>query len=103
MREYEVNGKRYCFNSPYEIFDRKGYGAILVQKEEDIEKVKDIIRQMDEDEYEHYFNEKMIMVYNKDIEAEYNGKFELNVIDLALICIDQGIFISIINGSFNRW
>lgn len=103
MREYEVNGKRYCFNSPYETFDRKGYGAILVQKEEDIEKVKDIIRQMDEDEYENYFNEKMIMVYNKNIEAEYNGKFELNVIDLALICIDQGIFISIINGSFNRW
>lgn len=103
MREYTVNGKKYCFNSNIEAFDRKGYGAIIVQSEEDIERVENIIKQMDEDEYEHYFNEEMIMTYHPGIEAKYNGKFELNVIDLALICLDQGIFVSIINGSFNRW
>lgn len=37
----------------YNEFPRKGYGRIFVEKEEDIEKVKDIIRKMDEFEFEY--------------------------------------------------
>ena len=102
-REYTVNGKKYCFNSRNETFGYKSYGAIIVQDEDDIEKVKDIIRQMDIDEYMHYMPEGLIIPYAEQIRAQYTGKLDINLIDLTLICLDQGIWVTTINGTFNRW
>ena len=50
----------------YNTFPRKGYGVIFVEKEEDIPKVKEIIKKMDEFEYS-YLPEKLIQVFNPNI------------------------------------
>lgn len=52
----------------YNTFPRKGYGRIFVEKEEDIDKVKDIIRRMDEFEYD-YLPSKLITVFNPNIKT----------------------------------
>lgn len=36
-------------------FERKGYGRIFVEKEEDIEKVENIMKEIDEYEFEGYY------------------------------------------------
>ena len=47
-------------------FPRKAYGRIFVEKEEDIDKVKEIIRKMDEFEYEYLTND-LITVFSPNI------------------------------------
>lgn len=47
----------------YNTFPRKLYGAIFVENEEDIQKVKDIIKAMDDFEYE-YLPSELIKVFN---------------------------------------
>ncbi len=57
--------------SPYNpTFPRKGYGKIFVEKEEDIKKVEDIIKAMDEYEFD-YMPENMISVFSEDAIREY--------------------------------
>lgn len=89
----------------YNTFERKGYGRIFVEKEEDIDKVKDIIRMMDEFEYD-YLPSKLITVFNpnnktfpkenpKDhlwLDMEYTHKFDsLNLNELQFRCWAEGI------------
>ena len=50
----------------YNEFPRKGYGRIFVEKESDILVVKEIIRKMDEFEYD-YLPEGLIAVFNPNI------------------------------------
>lgn len=78
---------------------RKDYGRILVQKEEDIQKVKDIIKEMDEGEYA-YLPNNFIGVFEKDnVETVYTHKFdELDLIELQLRCWEQNIPIMLICG-----
>lgn len=88
-------------------FPRKGYGRIFVEKEEDIEVVKEIIRKMDEYEYE-YLPEKLIAVFDPNIrtfpdmlnqpkdhlwlDMEYTHKFDsLNLNELQFRCWAQGV------------
>lgn len=80
-------------------FSRKDYGRILVQKEEDIEKVKDIIKEMDEFEYE-YMPKDFIGVFEKDnIETVYTGKFDdLDLMELQIRCWEKNIPIMILDG-----
>ena len=37
------------------MFDRKDYGRIFVEKEEDIEKVENIMKEIDDYEFEYYY------------------------------------------------
>ena len=89
----------------YNEFPRKGYGRIFVEKEEDIAKVKEIIRQMDEFEY-GYLPENLITVFKPNIrtfpddnpedhlllEMEYTHKFDsLNLNELQFRCWASGI------------
>lgn len=83
-------------------FPRKDYGRILVQKEEDINKVKSIIKEMNEFEYE-YLPDNFIGVFKKDnIETVYTHKFDdLDLVELQIRCWEQGIPIMIICGLIN--
>lgn len=83
-------------------FSRKGYGRIFVQKEDDIDKVKSIIKEMDEFEYE-YLPKDFIGVFEKDnVETKYTHKFDsLDLIELQLRCWEQNIPIMIIDGLIN--
>lgn len=83
-------------------FPRKDYGRILVQKEEDIDKVKDIIKEMNEFEYE-YLPDNFIGVFEKDnIETVYTHKFDdLDLVELQIRCWEQNTPIMIICGLIN--
>lgn len=89
----------------FNTFPRKTYGRIFVEKEEDIPKVKEIIRKMDEYEYT-YLPEGLIKVFNPDIrtfpndnpkdhlwlDSYYTGKFDsLNLNELQVRCWADGI------------
>ena len=89
----------------YHTFPRKQYGCIFVEKEEDIEKVKEIICKMDEFEYD-YLPKKLIKVFDPNIKTfpkenpkdhlwldlEYTHKFDsLNLNELQFRCWAAGI------------
>lgn len=80
-------------------FSRKDYGKILVREEKDIQKVKDIIKEMDPFEYE-YLPENFIAVFEKNnVETTYTHKFDsLDLNELQLRCWEADIPIMIING-----
>ena len=99
----------------YNEFPRKGYGRIFVEKEEDIGKVKEIIRKMDEFEYS-YLPEKLITVFSPNIKTfpadnpkdhlwldfEYTHKFDsLDLNELQFRCWAAGIKIfCVMNGGY---
>ena len=98
-------------------FSRKGYGRIFVEKEEDIPKVKEIIRKMDEFEYS-YLPEDLIKVFDPNIkrfpdmlnvpkdhlwlDMAYTHKFDnLNLNELQYRCWATGIKIfCVMNGGY---
>ena len=86
-------------SNPRMTFDRKDYGRILVQKEEDIDKVKEIIKEMDEFEY-GYMPQDLIGVFERgNIETVYTGKFDaLDLMELQIRCWEQNIPIMILDG-----
>lgn len=81
------------FDSRLNQFERKYYGRIFVEKEEDIAVVEDVMQEIDEDEFTWYYptrtlrdpKEELIAVFDKDnLHSVYTGKFEM---DLAEVCI----------------
>ena len=74
-------------------FDRKGYGRIYTDKEENIQPIKDIIKEMDEFEF-GYLPKDLIAVYQGEIRHVYIGKFdELDLNDLMKRCWNKGIHV----------
>lgn len=72
----------------------KGNGRIFVQNEEDIEIVRSIIKEMDEQEYEHYLPKDFIAVFHKDRNPlTYTGKFDIDVPELIIRCQEKDIYI----------
>lgn len=97
----------------YNEFPRKGYGRIFVEKESDIPVVKEIIRKMDEFEYD-YLPEKLIAVFNPNIQTfpadnpkdhlwldmEYTHKFDsLNLNEFQFRCWAAGVKVFCVMGS----
>ena len=69
----------------------KGSGRIFVEKTEDIEKVRKIIKQTDKYEYE-YLPDDLIAVFNGKKELTYTHKFnDMDLNDLMVKCWNQGI------------
>lgn len=96
----------------YNTFPRKGYGRIFVEKEEDIPLVEEIIRKMDEYEYD-YLPENLITVFDPNIKTfpkdnpkdyfwldmKYTHKFDsLNLNELQFRCWAVGIKIFCVSG-----
>ena len=79
-------------------FSRKSYGRIFVDKEENVEKVKALIREMDEFEYT-YLPDNFIATFEKSkrdgcMETVYTYKFDnLCTNELSRRCWEQGIMV----------
>ena len=69
----------------------KGYGRIYVETAEQIDKVKAIIKELDE--FEHsYLPEKLIAVYTEYPNVTYTHKFsDMDMNKLTAKCWEQGI------------
>ena len=90
----------------YHTFDRKTNARIFVKTESDVQKVKEIIRKMDEDEYE-YLRSDLIAVYEAktknlggkpkhEVKLAYTYKFDaLDLNELAMRCFIADIPICI--------
>lgn len=77
---------------------RKGNGRIFVQSEEDIQKVIDTLREIDEAEYQDYFPKDFISVFKEDRNyLVYTGKFDVDVDDLILRCQKKDVYIIVIS------
>ena len=75
---------------------RKGSSRCFVFFEEHIEKVKEIIKEVDCHEYE-YIPKDWIALWNDNPEDQvYNGKFDINVVNLYRECGRKGIAIMIV-------
>lgn len=72
--------------------DRKGYGRIFVEKEGDIQKVKDVIKEMDEYEFD-YLPDDLIAVFSEEnMKSVYTHKFcDLDIQLLTRVCWERGI------------
>lgn len=75
----------------------KNYGAIYVNDAEDIEKVKGIIKEMDEFEY-GYLPKDLIKPFSEYPDVCCTQKFsDLDMDDLTAICWSRGIMIWVFN------
>lgn len=82
---------------------RKGYARIYVEKPEDVEKVKAIIKELDEFEYE-YLPEKLVAPFAEYPALEYTHKFDaLDMNALTAVCWKRGIKIFACDNGHNEW
>lgn len=83
---------------------RKGESRCYVFKQEHIDIVDKIIKEMDE--FEHgYMPEKWICFWDYPTEKfpnsmVYNGKFDIDVIKLKIACAAKGIAISVVSSNY---
>lgn len=85
-------------------FTRKGYGRIFVEKEEDIQKIKDIIKEIDDLEYD-YLHDGLIAVFTKEnYESTYVHKFcDLDMGKVLKIAWQRGIHCFVVFGKINQF
>lgn len=95
-------------------FNRKGYGRIFVEKEEDVEKVEDIMNEIDGLEFDWYYptgnymggnNERLVTVYSKEnYKSIYVGKFdEMDISQVLNRAWEQGIHCFVVFGKCNQF
>lgn len=74
-------------------FTRKGYGRIYVDKSENIEALKQIIKEMDEFEF-HYMPKDFIAPFSEYPNIIYTHKFDaLDINKLTAKCWKAGIYL----------
>lgn len=98
MYKYDETGKKttevLIKDDNYSMtFDRKGYGRIFVEKEEDIDAIKNIINEIDPYECNHYLPDNLITVFSNDnFDSVYTHKFcDMNMIKVLHKAWAQGI------------
>lgn len=88
------------YGIPHRTINRKSYGKIYVAKKEDIQKVKDIIKQMDQYEYDYLPNDLISVFEGHDgsTRLTHTHKFDgLNINELMVKCWNEGIYIFCLN------
>ncbi len=96
------------------MFDRKGYGRIFVEKEEDVEKLEAIMREIDEYEFEGYYptgnyfggnNERLVTIFNEEnFHSIYVGKFDdMDMVPVLKKAWEQGIHCFAVFGKCNEF
>jgi hypothetical protein len=71
----------------------KHEARIYTNKQENIEKIKEIIKEIDEFEYEYLPND-LITVFNGKIDYVYNGKFyDIDMDELMKRCWENSIYV----------
>lgn len=82
---------------------RKGYGRIYVDNAENIEKVKDIIKHMDEFEFD-YLPKDLIAVHTEFPKVVYTHKFcDLDMDKLTAKCWQNGVKIWVFDAGNNEY
>lgn len=73
-------------------FPHKGYGRIFVEKEEDIQKIKEIIEEIDQFEYS-YLPDNLIAVFSdENMKSVYTHKFDdMNMVEVMYRAWSKGI------------
>lgn len=70
---------------------RKGYARIYTDTEENVEKIKEIIKMIDAEEYD-YMPKNLVGVWDGEVRFVYNGKFyEIDMDDVMQKCWNAGI------------
>lgn len=70
---------------------RKGYGRIFVEKEEDIDKVREIMKEIDEYEVD-YCPAGLVAVFEGKMSVVYTHKFDsIDMNELMIRCWNKGI------------
>ncbi len=81
---------------------RKGFARIYVEKPEDVEAVKKIIKKLDEFEFD-YLPESLIAPFSEYPELSYTGKFDaLDMNRLTAECWKIGIKIWVLDNGNNE-
>lgn len=93
-------------------FEHKGYGRIFTDSEENVEKIKEVIKEMDEYEF-GYLPKDLITVYDPDsfkkyedgsigtADTVYNHKFDdLDLGELMFRCWSRGIHMFCVIGRY---
>ena len=84
-------------------FDAKTYGAIYVYDPENIQKVKDVIRDMDDLEFE-YLPDELIKPFSDYPNVSYTYKFDdLDLDALTAKCWSKGILIWIFKSGNEKY
>ena len=82
----------------------KGNGRIFVQTIPELKKVHDIIKEMDEDEYEEYMPKDFITVFNEDENRLiYTNKFDIEVGELLKKCEEEGIYVLVYSCNYHNF
>ena len=90
-------------NLKMKTFTRKGYGRIYVDTLENIEKVKEIIKEMDQYEYE-YLPPDLIALFSEYPNVAYVHKFnDLDINKLTAKCWSLGIKIWVFDAGFEEY
>ena len=93
------------------LFESKGYGRIFVSKEEDIEKVENIMKEIDEYEFNNYYptgnylggnNERLVTVFSKEnCKSIYIEKFDdMDIGEVLKRAWSQDIYCFVVFGKF---
>lgn len=91
-----------------ENFISKSKARIYTNTQENVEKIKSYIKQLDEFEY-GYMPDDLVAVYNGNFDLVYNGKFEdIDIPQLQNMCFQKDIPCGIIFGycdydGYNIW
>ena len=97
------------------MFERKGYGRIFVEKDEDVQKVEDIIKEVDEYEFNYYYptgenfgnfrGQRLVTVYSEEnYHSIYVGKFDdMDISKVLHEAWKQGIHCFAIFGKCNEY
>jgi hypothetical protein len=79
------------------LFVKKSYGRIFVRSTDEIERVSQIIKQLDEFEW-GYLPDHFIAVWPGKIEVTYGHKFEIDIDQLTEACWNAGIHVFCVTG-----
>ena len=93
-------------------FPRKGYGRIFVEKEEDVKKVEEIMRELDPDEFGWYYptgeflggnHERLVTTFSKEnFKSIYVGKFDdMDMGEVMKRACEKGIHCFVVFGKVN--
>lgn len=81
----------------------KGYGRIYVEKNEDIQKVKDIIKKMSEFEFD-YLPKELITTFDQYPSVTYTYKFsDLDTDHLTVRCWKEGVKIFVFDARHDEF
>ena len=80
------------FNNNYMKFPHKGYGRLFVENKEDIVKVKEIIKEMDDWEYAYLPDDLITVFSDENMKSVYTHKFDdMNMVEVMYRAWSKGI------------